>query len=125
MLRCVVLCCVVLCCVVLCCVTRGPIETCYVTRGPIETFYSNCGSTLTTTDHVLTKVDTLASINDSHVQADHPDNLSFHLPIHSVLNQETLRSLLGATCSAKEKLSWKKISDEKVRAKYQACLERK
>ncbi len=56
------------------------------TRGPIETFYSNGGSTLTTTDHVLTKMDTLASVNDCHVQADHPDNLSFHLPIHCVLN---------------------------------------
>ena len=95
-------------------------------KGPIETFYGQNGSTTTTIDHILVNMDTLPSFIDCQVESEHPNNLTFHLPIVCTLNQDFLRLLLSDdNVPYHEKLSWKRIGDTKIKAKCQKCVKEK
>ena len=95
-------------------------------KGPIETFYGQNGSTTTTIDHILVNMDTLPSVIDCQVESEHPNNLSFHLPIVCTLNQDFFRLLLSDdNVPYHDKLSWKRIGDTKIKAKYQKCVKEK
>ena len=77
--------------------------------GPIETFYRGNGLTASAIDHIMIRKDNLHFVEQSCVEEDHSDNISYHLPIFCTIC--ILLELKKTTIKPKPCHSWKTIQN--------------